>query len=59
MLQKSLLLPYQLREQLLSMQHRVINRTLGDIHRDPARLIPRELYGALRDGVLRARGAIG
>jgi len=31
----------------------------GDIHRNPPRLIARELCGTLRDGALRAHGAIG
>ena len=32
---------------------------LRNIRRDPPRLIARELCGALRDGALRAHGAIG
>ena len=34
-------------------------RQLGDVGRNPSRLIARELCGTLRDGALRAHGAIG
>jgi len=34
-------------------------RQLRNVRRNPARLIARELCGALRDGALRTRGAIG